>query len=173
MTPTTRLPRRTFACAAALAVTLAVPLASAAYPDKPIRIVVPFPAGGGTDAIARSLGEALAKDLGQAIVIDNKPGAGTVLGNDFVSKSPADGHTLLLTTSAFSIVPSLAAKLPYAGEKAFAPVALIGRAPNMVLVSGNSRFKSAKDLVAHAKANPGKLSYGSAGNGTSTHRRPS
>lgn len=172
MNTTSRMTRPLFA--AVLAATaglcgMAPEAAKAAYPERAIKIVVPFTAGGGTDAIARSLGEALGKDLGQAVVVDNKPGAGTVLGNDFVSKSPADGYTLLLTTSAFSIVPSLVPKLPYAGEAAFAPIALIGRAPNMLLVNANSRFKSARDLVAYAKAHPGKLSYGSAGNGTSTH----
>lgn len=143
--------------------------AQAAYPERPVKIIVPYPAGGGTDAIARSLAEALTKELGQTVLVDNKPGAGTVLGNDFVSKSPADGYTLLINTSSFSIVPSLVAKLPYAGEAAFAPVAQLGRAPNMVLVSANSRFKTSKDLVTYAKANPGKLTYGSAGNGTTTH----
>jgi tripartite-type tricarboxylate transporter receptor subunit TctC len=139
------------------------------YPSRAVRVIVPFPAGGGTDVIARTLGEGLAKELGQAFVVDNKPGGGTVVGNDAVAKSPADGYTLLLTTSAFSIVPSLVAKMPYAGESAFAPVALIGRAPNMVVVKNDSPFKTAKDMLAYAKAHPGKLTYGSAGNGTSVH----
>ena len=145
------------------------PVCAQAYPSKPIRLIVPFPAGGGTDAIARSLGEGLAKDLGQPIVVDNKAGAGTVIGNDAVAKSPADGYTLLLNTSAIAIVPSLFAKLPYASESAFAPIALLGRAPNVAVVRSESPLKSAKDFLARARAQPGKLSYGSAGNGTSTH----
>ena len=140
-----------------------------AYPSRAVRVIVPFPAGGGTDVIARTLGEGLAKELGQPFVVDNKPGGGTVVGNDAVAKSPADGYTLLLTTSAFSIVPSLVAKMPYPGESAFAPVALIGRAPNMMIVKNDSPFKTARDMLAYAKAHPGKLTYGSAGNGTSVH----
>ncbi len=164
--------RQVFAVGLALSaamIGLAPQPVQAAFPERPIKIIVPYPAGGGTDAIARSLAEALSKDLGQTVLVDNKPGAGTVLGNDFVSKSPADGYTLLINTSSFSIVPSLVNKLPYAGEAAFAPVAQLGRAPNMVLVSAKSRFKTAKDLVAFLKSNPGKLTYGSAGNGTTTH----
>lgn len=160
-------------CAAVFGLTaitgLAPGVAFAAYPERPIKIIVPYPAGGGTDAIARSLAEALSKELGQTVLVDNKPGAGTVLGNDAVAKSPADGYTLLINTSSFAIVPSLVSRLPYPGEAAFAPVAQIGRAPNMVLVSANSPFKSPRDLVTFIKANPGKLSYGSAGNGTTTH----
>lgn len=139
------------------------------FPTKPIRLVVPFPAGGGTDTVARALGEGLAKELGQPIVVDNKAGAGTVIGNDTVAKSPPDGHTLLLNTSAFSIVPSLFPKLPYASDKDFAPVVLLGRAPNVAVVRAESPLKSAADFLAQARARPGKLSYGSAGNGTSTH----
>ncbi len=139
------------------------------FPAKPIRLVVPFPAGGGTDTVARALGEGLAQELGQPIVVDNKAGAGTVIGNDAVAKSPPDGHTLLLNTSAFSIVPSLFPKLPYASDKAFAPIVLLGRAPNVAVVRPDSPLKSAADFLAQARAHPGKLSYGSAGNGTSTH----
>jgi tripartite-type tricarboxylate transporter receptor subunit TctC len=139
------------------------------YATKPIRLVVPFPAGGGTDVVARALGFGLARELGQPIVIDNKAGAGTAIGNDAVAKSPADGHTLLLNTSAIAILPSLNAKLPYATETAFAPVTLIGRAPNVAVVRADSPLRSGADLLAQARAKPGRLTYGSAGNGTSTH----
>lgn len=139
------------------------------FPSKPIRLVVPFPAGGGTDAMARTLGEALSRELGQTVVVENKAGAGTVIGNDFVAKSTPDGHTLLLNTSAIAIVPSLFAKLPYAADTAFAPIMLLGRAPNVAVVRAESPLRSAKDFLAHAKSNPGKVAYGSAGNGTSTH----
>jgi tripartite-type tricarboxylate transporter receptor subunit TctC len=139
------------------------------YPSKPIRLVVPFPAAGGTDLVARALGEGLARELGQSIVIDNKSGAGTAIGNDTVAKAPADGHTLLLNTSAIAILPSLNPKLPYATETAFAPVTLIGRAPNVLVVRAESPLRSGADFVAQARAKPGRMTYGSAGNGTSTH----
>lgn len=145
----------------------AVPAQS--FPSRALRLVVPFPAGGGTDAMARALAEQLSKDLGQAVVVDNKAGAGTVIGNDAVAKSPPDGHTLLLNTSAFAIVPSLHPRLPYAGENAFQAVTLLGRAPNVAVVRADSPFKTGAELLAHLRAHPGRLSYGSAGNGTSTH----
>jgi tripartite-type tricarboxylate transporter receptor subunit TctC len=140
-----------------------------AFPHKPIRLVVPFPAGGGTDAMARTLGEALSRELGQPVLVENKAGAGTVIGNDFVAKSPPDGHTLLLNTSAISIVPSLFPKLPYAADSAFAPITLLGRAPNVAVVRPDSLLKSASHFLAQARPHPGKVAYGSAGNGTSTH----
>ncbi|MBT9442570.1 MAG: tripartite tricarboxylate transporter substrate binding protein [Acidovorax sp.] len=139
------------------------------FPHKPIRLVVPFPAGGGTDAMARTLGESLSREFGQPVLVENKAGAGTVIGNDFVAKSAPDGHTLLLNTSAIAIVPSLFAKLPYAQDSAFAPIMLLGRAPNVAVVRADSPLKSAREFLAHAKSNPGKVAYGSAGNGTSTH----
>jgi tripartite-type tricarboxylate transporter receptor subunit TctC len=142
---------------------------SATFPTKAIRLVVPFPAGGGTDTMARTLGDLLSKDLGQTVVIDNKAGAGTVIGNDFVAKSAPDGHTLLINTNAFAAVVALHAKLPYGGENAFSAVTLLGRAPNVAVVNADSSLKSGADFLSYTKANPGKLSYGSAGNGTSTH----
>lgn len=147
----------------------ALPVLAASYPDRPVRIVVPFPAGGGTDAIARSLGEALSRRLGKPFIVENKPGAASIMGSDQVSKSPADGYMLLLTTSAFAIVASVGPKLPYDGTRAFEPVASLGRAPNVVLVRKESRLTSMEDLLQVAKASPGKLTYGSAGNGSSVH----
>lgn len=146
------------------------PLAQAqGFPSRPIRLVVPFPAGGGTDSVARAIANGLTKELGQPVIVDNKPGAGTVVGNDFVAKSPPDGHTLLLNTSAVAIVPSLYAKLPYPADTGLVPVMLAGRAPNVAVVRADSPIVSATDLLARARAQPGRLSYGSAGNGTSTH----
>ncbi len=145
------------------------PAQAPSYATKPVRLVVPFPAAGGTDLVARALGEGLARELGQPIVIDNKAGAGTAIGNDAVAKAPADGHTLLLNTSAIAILPSLNPKLPYATETAFAPVTLIGRAPNVAVVRADSTLRTGADFVAQARAKPGRLTYGSAGNGTSTH----
>jgi tripartite-type tricarboxylate transporter receptor subunit TctC len=119
--------------------------------------------------MARALGDALSRDLGQSVIVDNRSGAGTVIGNDALAKSPPDGHSLLLNTSAIAIVPSLHPKLPYPADTAFAPVMLLGRAPNVAVVRMDSPMKSAADFIAQARAHPGKMAYGSAGNGTSTH----
>ncbi len=165
------LPRRLLArLGAAFALSLAgAGAALAAYPEKPIRLVVPFAPGGGTDLIARTLGAGMAQSLGQPVVIDNKPGAGTVIGTDFVAKSPADGYTLVIASFAHAVNPSMVPKLPYASDKAFAPVILIGRGPNVLVVRANSPFKTVKDVVTAAAANPEKISYASQGNGTSAH----
>lgn len=149
--------------------TLATSTALAAFPDKPIRLVVPFAPGGGTDTIARTLGQGMGKELGQTVIVDNKPGAGTVIGTDAVAKSPADGYTLVMASFAHAVNPSLMPKLPYAWDKAFAPVMLIGRGPNVLVVRAESPYKNVKDVIAAAKASPGKLTYASQGNGTSAH----
>jgi tripartite-type tricarboxylate transporter receptor subunit TctC len=124
-------PSRFMAITAAVAAAVLCPglvlAQSATFPTKAIRLVVPFPAGGGTDTMARTLGDLLSKDLGQTVVIENKAGAGTVIGNDFVAKSAPDGHTLLINTNAFAAVVALHAKLPYGGENAFSAVTLLGR----------------------------------------------
>lgn len=143
--------------------------AHAAYPEKAIRIVVPFSPGGGADLIARTVSVELAKDLGQAVIVDNKPGGGTVIGSDFVAKSAPDGYVLLLSSIAHSVNPSLADKLPYDTEKDFQPVAMLVRSPNVLVVRAESPYKSVKDIVDAAKAKPGMLTYASPGNGTSSH----
>ena len=150
------------------AVTATAGPALAAYPEKAIRLVVPFAPGGGTDLIARTLGAGMSQALGQPVIIDNKPGAGTVIGTDAVAKSAPDGYTLVIASFAHAVNPSLQPKLPY-GDKAFAPVVLIGRGPNVLVVRADSPFKTVKDVVAAAKASPGKLTYASQGNGTSAH----
>ena len=151
--------------AAALTSTHAV----AAYPDKPIRLVVPFAPGGGTDLVARTLAAGMGRELGQQVIIDNKPGAGTIIGSDSVAKSPPDGYAIVIATFAHAINPSMVPKLPFNTETAFAPISLIGKGPNVLVVRADSPYKSVKDLLAAAKAKPGKLNYASQGNGTSAH----
>nr|WP_223506301.1 tripartite tricarboxylate transporter substrate binding protein [Cupriavidus pauculus] len=143
--------------------------AQAAFPDKPIRIVVPFSPGGGTDLIARALGIAMAQDLGQPVVIDNKPGGGTIIGTDNVAKSAPDGYTLVMATFAHAVNPSLQPKLPFDTERAFTPVMLVGRSPNVLVVRADSPYKSVRDVIAAAKARPGRISFASQGPGTSAH----
>ena len=143
--------------------------ALAVYPDRPIKVIVPFSPGGGTDLVARTLGVAMAEDLQQPIVIDNKPGGSTAVGTDALAKSAADGYTLVVATLAHAVNPSLKAKLPYSQDKDFAPVILVGISPNVVVVSADSPYKTFQEFLAAAKANPGKLSYASQGGGTSAH----
>jgi tripartite-type tricarboxylate transporter receptor subunit TctC len=158
-----------FALAAWLLAVVSPTAASAAYPDRVIRIVVPFAPGGGTDVVARTLAQQMASDLGANIVVENKPGAGTIIGTQAVATSEPDGYTLLMGTFANAVNPSLNAKLPYDPHKDFAPVALIARSFNIVVVNPKSPFHSIADLIAAAKAEPEKLSYGTYGIGTSAH----
>jgi tripartite-type tricarboxylate transporter receptor subunit TctC len=148
---------------------LATMAAHAAFPDKPIKLIVPFSPGGGTDSISRSLGSGMSQTLGQNVIIENKPGAGTIIGSDFVSKSLPDGYTLVMATFAHAINPSLITKLPFDTEKAFAPVSMVAKGPNVLVVRAESTLKSVKDLLELAQSQPGKLSYASQGNGTSAH----
>lgn len=165
--------RTTFSRRLAALVCASAALASshaiAAYPDKPVRLVVPFAPGGGTDLIARTLAAGMSKELGQQVIIDNKPGAGTIIGTDSVAKSPADGYSIVIATFAHAVNPSMVPKLPFNTEKAFTPITLIGKGPNVLVVRADSPIKSVKDLLAAAKAKPGKLTYASQGNGTSAH----
>ena len=151
--------------ASALTATAAI----AAYPEKPIRLVVPFAPGGGTDLIARTLGQGMSAELGQQVVIDNKPGAGTIIGTDAVAKSAPDGYTIVIASFAHAVNPSLVARLPYAADKAFTPITLIGRGPNVLVVRADSPHRTVLDVITAAKAKPGGLTYASQGNGTSAH----
>jgi len=163
---------RSFLCrvAGCLAATaLAASAAFAAFPDRPVKLVVPFAPGGGTDAIARALGLGMSQALGQPVIIDNKPGAGTIIGSDAVAKSAPDGYSVLVSTFAHAVNPSLMARLPYDTQKAFAPVVLLARGPNVLVVRADSPYRSVADVVAAAHANPGKLTFASQGNGTSAH----
>lgn len=152
--------------AAALALGAAMP-AALAQSSKPIRLVVPFPAGGATDLFARTLSQKMGERLGTSIVIDNKPGAGGSLGSDMAAKATADGQTLLFTTtSTHSIGPAIGAKLPYDTVRDFTPIAHVGNAPSIMLVPNSSPAKTVKEWIEYAKRNPGKLNYASSGNGT-------
>ncbi len=140
------------------------------YPAKPIRLIVPFPAGGATDIFARAVSQKLGEKLGTTVIVDNKPGAGGTIGSDLAAKAPADGYTLLLsTTSTHSIAPSFGARLPYDAVADFTPIAHVGNAPSIMLVPNTSPAKTVKEWVELARKNPGKLNYASSGNGTVVH----
>jgi tripartite-type tricarboxylate transporter receptor subunit TctC len=143
--------------------------ALAAFPERIIKIVVPQAPGGGTDAIARVLAQEMARDLGGSVIIENKAGAGTIIGTQAVVTSEPDGYTLLMGTFASAVNPSLIAKMPYDARRDLAPVSLVARAFNIVVVNPTSPLRSIADLIAAAKAEPGKLSFGTYGTGTSAH----
>lgn len=140
------------------------------YPNRPIRLVVPYPAGGTADAMARALGNEITADWKQPVIVENRPGASTAIGAEHVARSDPDGYTLLFTTdSTLTINPTLRSRLPYHAQKDFAPITLIGY-QDLVLVSHPALpVKSLEDLVAYAKANPGKLNYSSFGIGSQPH----
>jgi tripartite-type tricarboxylate transporter receptor subunit TctC len=139
------------------------------YPNKPIRIVVPYTPGGFNDTMARIVGKKLQDTWGQPVVVDNRPGGGTTIGTDHVAKSAPDGYTLLVVGFPLPVNQYLYKKLPYDTAKDFAPIIIGGSSPSVMVVKSTSPYKSAKDVVAAAKAKPGKLNYGSSGNGTSNH----
>jgi tripartite-type tricarboxylate transporter receptor subunit TctC len=143
--------------------------ASPPYPDRPLRVIVPFPPGGSTDTVVRVVGQKLTESLGQQVVVDNRPGAGTIIATEIASRAPADGYTLLIASAAFTVNPSLYAKLPYNPEKDFAPVTQLAAAPNILVVHPSIQASSMKDLIALAKAKPRQLNFGSAGAGSSNH----
>ena len=140
-----------------------------AFPSKPIRLVVPFQAGGGNDLLARIISQKFLEKWGQPVIVDNRPGAGGNVGADFVAKAPADGHTILLATNTLTMNPFVFSKMPFDTQKDFAPVAMIAATPFYVVVNNNLPVKSIPELIAYAKANPGKLSYATPGIGTPHH----
>lgn len=157
------------ACFLACAICAAVFPAAAAWPDKPIRLVLPFAAGGTADVVARAFGAELGKQLRTSVVIDNAPGAAGVIAPQRVATSPPDGQTLLFTTPNFTIGPALMAKLPFDPEKDLVPVSIVAEIPELLVAAANQPFTDWAGFVRYAKANPGKLTYASAGNGTLPH----
>jgi tripartite-type tricarboxylate transporter receptor subunit TctC len=161
--------RRRFLLAAA-AVAVAPLAAWAAFPDKPLRLVVPFPPGGAADLMARGLAQHLGEQLGQQVIVDNRGGAGGTVACEMVARAPADGYTLLFgTMGTHAINPALYPKLRYDPLKDFAPIALTHITPRVLVVGASVKPRSVAELVAAAKAKPGQLTYGSAGNGSSSH----
>ena len=152
----------------ALAVASGTALAQS-FPNKAVRVIVPFPAGGSTDIVGRTIAQKLSEMWGQPVVVENRPGGGTTIGTDAVAKAPADGYTLLVTPAPFTINPSLLAKLPYDALTDFAPITLINTTPLVLVVNPGVPAKSVKELIALAKARPGKLNFGSSGSGGSNH----
>jgi len=162
--------RRVLLAGAAGAASLALPALAETYPSRPLRIVVPFTPGGSSDVLARAVGAELTRSLGQAVVIDNTPGAGGSLGCEKAAKAPADGYTLLMGhIGTLAVNPSLYPRLGYDPVRSFTPVAWVARVPNVLVVNPSVPAKDVKELVALAKAKPGSLSYGSGGNGSAAH----
>ena len=148
---------------------LAAPALAQSWPTKPVRLIVSYPAGGSTDIIARTVAERLSEQWGQSVVVDNRAGGGTVIGTDLVAKSPPDGYTLLVVPAPFTINPSLLPKLPYDTLADFTPITLINTTPLVVVVNPSVPARTVKELLALARANPGKLNFGSSGTGGSNH----
>jgi tripartite-type tricarboxylate transporter receptor subunit TctC len=140
-----------------------------AYPSRPVHIIVPYPPGGAVDIVSRTLGDELSKRWGQTVVIDNRPGAGGIIAEQALVQSQPDGYTLIVVASGHALLGHFYSSLPYDTFKDFTPISLIGSSPNMLLVRADSPFKSVGDVIAEARAKPGQLSYGHAGNGTSPY----
>jgi tripartite-type tricarboxylate transporter receptor subunit TctC len=155
--------------AAALLSAVASSPALAQYPDRPIKFILPFPPGGAVDVVTRLVAERMAADLGKPIVVESKPGAGGIIATDAVAKADKDGYTLLITTPNHTINAALNSKLPYDTEKDLAPVSILAEVPEVLVSHPSAPFTDFKGFVDYAKANPGKLNYSSAGNGTLPH----
>jgi len=168
--PCSRLIRVCVALAAALSM---LPVATAwgdTFPSRPAKIVVPFPPGGPLDAIGRAIAQKLTEAWGQSVIVENRPGAGGNIGADYVAKSPPDGYTVVMgALSTHAVNPSLYPKMPYDALRDFAPITLVAVTPNVLVVNPSLPVKSVKELAAYAKANPGKLSFGSGSNGSAGH----
>ncbi len=164
------MPRLTARLAMVVGALLATATAAqAAWPERSIRVLVPFPAGGAVDIVGRVVGARLTELLGRPIVIDNKPGAGGTIATDATAKAPPDGYTLILTAPNHTINPALNPKLPYDTEKDLVPVSLVAAIPELLVAPSAAPYDSFPEFVAYARAHPGQLNYGSAGNGTLPH----
>ena len=160
---------RRFVWALVAALALTATTGRAEYPDKPIRIIVPFPPGAFNDQLARVLGQRFTQRWGQPVIVDNRPGGATVIGTDLAAKSPPDGYTLLIVSFAFAVNPSLQSRLPFDTVKDFAPIGLAATTPNFLVVRPTLPAKSVQELLTLARSKPASLNYASAGNGTSNH----
>jgi tripartite-type tricarboxylate transporter receptor subunit TctC len=163
---------RWFWAAAAVATLLAADAAASAqssFPTKPVHIFVPYAAGGGVDILARTLGDVVSRQWGQAVVVENRPGAGGVVASQALASAPPDGYTLIVVASGHATNPLLYPNIPYDTFKDFTPISLLASSPNILLVRADSVFKTIADVIAQAKAKPGSLSFAHAGTGTSTH----
>jgi tripartite-type tricarboxylate transporter receptor subunit TctC len=162
------LRRALLPCCACAALLAALPAAAAdPYPTRPIRMIVPYAAGGNTDVLARLLAQRLSVPLGQQVLVDNRPGGNTLIGTEAVAKAPGDGYTIMLTTLTFSVIPSLYPKLPFDTLKDFTPISLAVTLPNVLVVNPAVPADTLKAFIAYARTNPDKLNYASTGSGTS------
>src|SRR5215469_5961957 len=143
--------------------------AQGTYPSRPVHLFVPFPPGGAVDIVARTLGDELARRWNGTMVVENRPGAGGMIATEAAAKAPPDGYTLIIVATGHALNPHLYARLPYDSFNDFTPITLIGTSPNMLLVRTDSPYRTLQDLIAAARAHPGELSFGHAGNGTSPH----
>jgi tripartite-type tricarboxylate transporter receptor subunit TctC len=160
---------RMAAAAAAMLSVGGIASAQSPFPSKPVHIFVPYPAGGAVDILARTLGDVVSRHWGQSVIIENRPGAGGVVASQALATSPPDGYTLIVVASGHPTNPFLYPKLPYDTFADFMPISLLASSPNILLVRADSPFKTLADLIAQARAKPGSLAFGHAGNGTSTH----
>ena len=167
--PELRLFTRLLAFSVALSMFHAADLRAQEYPEKTIRLISPAAPGGGNDILSRLAAQKLGEAFGKSVIVDNRPGGGTIIGTEIVARSPPDGYTLIMVTTNFIINPALVAKLPYDSLRDLAPIALLGSAPLVLVIHPSVPASSMKQLVAIAKARPGELNYASSGNGTAGH----
>ncbi len=160
---------RIFTVLATLVVCGTAAFAQQSFPSKPVRLLIPYAAGGAVDILGRTLGDELSRRWGQPVIIENRTGAGGTIASQVLVKSDPDGYTLIIVASGHSMNPYLYSKLPYDTFKDFVPISLLGSSPNMMLVAASSPFKRLADVLTAARAKPGSLSYGMSGIGTSTH----
>ena len=160
---------RTLACAALAASALCFAQGAEKYPSRPVRLLIPFTPGGGADISGRIIGKALGERMGVQFVVDNRPGASTMIATDIVAKATPDGYTLLMATGTHTINPSIFVKRPFDEVRDFTPIVIVSNAPNMIAINPKHPVKTIPDLVAYARSNPGKVDYGTGGHGTHQH----